>query len=212
MDETSDRPTIVLGAGGHAKVIISTLQACGIAVTAAFDNDPELLGNDVLGVPVVGPIESINVAQQPRAVIAVGNPQVRQRIAESLNVEWITVVHPLAYVHPTVTLGQGTVVFAGAIIQPDTSVGVHGIINTGATVDHDCRLGDYVNISPGCHLAGAVTIGDGTVLGIGSSVIPCINIGSGSTIGAGATVVRNIPDDVVAVGCPARVLRHVERE
>lgn len=201
----------VLGAGGHAKVVIATLQAAGWEVAAVFDDAEARWGGEVLGLPVRGPLEAARQVEVDGAVIAVGDNRARQAVAERLELPWVPLVHPAASVHPSVSLGQGTVVFAGAVIQPDTVVGRHGIVNTGASVDHDCRLGDFVHVAPGCRLAGKVTAGEGALLGIGSAVLPDLSVGAWAVLGAGATAVRPVPDGAVAVGLPARVVRERER-
>ncbi|GGJ24902.1 acetyltransferase [Deinococcus roseus] len=194
---------LVVGAGGHAKVVIDTLQAMGQTVTGVLDDRSHLWGGTVLGVPVLGGSDLLGQAKQ--AVIAIGSNQVRQKIAQAHpHVEWIRAVHPRAQISPSVQLGPGTVVFAGAVVQPDTQIGSHCIINTAASVDHDGKIEDFVHIAPGCHLAGNVSVLEGAFLGVGTCVIPGMSIGAWSTVGAGATVVRPVADHLIVVGTPAR--------
>lgn len=201
----SNEEVHVIGAGGHAKVVISTLQAVGYNPQAIFDDDPKKWGMRLLEIPVVGPLSEFERSTSVRAVIAIGDNARRRFFAERLQkTDWVTVVHPHAYVHTSVQLGPGTVVFAGAVIQPDTIVGAHCIINTGATVDHDCVIGDYVHLAPGTHLAGEVQLGEGVFGGIGSVITPRVKIDSWTTVGAGGVVVRDLPARVVAIGIPAK--------
>lgn len=193
----------VLGAGGHAKVVIATLEAAGWEVASAWDDDAERRGGEVLGVPVLGPIAGSPEAGADGYVIAVGDNRERRRIAEELRLPWVTAVHPAATVHPSVTLGEGSVVFAGAVIQPDSRLGRHAIVNTAASVDHDCRLGDFVHVAPGCRLGGCVTVGEGTLVGIGSSILPSVTVGSWSTVGAASTVIGDLGSHITAYGAPA---------
>ena len=200
---------IVLGAGGHAKVVISTLRAAGYRVVGLYDDDPAKWHTRLAGVEVLGPIDDAASV----AVIGIGHNPTRRAIAErACRVTWLTVVHPAACVDPTVRLGAGTVVFAGAVIQPDALLGDHCIVNTAATVDHDCVLGAFCHIAPGAHLAGSVTLGEGAFLGIGSAVVPGIRIGAWTTVGAGAVVIADLPDRVTAVGVPARIIRQQESQ
>lgn len=194
---------IVIGAGGHAKVVISTLRAAGWQVVAAFDDDSRKRGGSLLGVPVAGCVVDASAFGIRQAVIAIGDNAARQKVAQMLDLDWISVVHPAAWADPSVRLGPGTVVFAGAVLQPDSSLGAHVIVNTGATVDHDCQLGHFVHLAPGVHLAGNVRVGDGALLGIGCAAIPGRSIGAWSTVGAGALVLGDIRERVVAVGIPA---------
>jgi len=203
---TAKRNVYVLGCGGHAKVVVQTLRALGYEIDSVFDDDEQKWGRAVMGVPVSGPID--RVADQPRlpTIIAVGDNAVRQLVAERLALDWLTIVHPRAWVDPSVTLGPGTVVFAGAIVQADTRIGAHVIVNTAASVDHDCVVGDYAHIAPGARLAGGVTIGDRTLLGIACAVLPERRVGSHTIVGSGAVVTHDLPAQVTAVGVPARIL------
>jgi sugar O-acyltransferase (sialic acid O-acetyltransferase NeuD family) len=194
---------VVIGAGGHAKVVISTLAARGLPIAAVFDDDDTKWGMDAQGTRV-SPTER---ERGGSAIIGIGDNGKRRDVASALSFEWQTVIHPSAYVHPSAKLGRGTVVLAGAMVQPDAVIGDHVIVNTGATVDHDCVVGDYAHLAPGVHLAGSVQVGEGAFLGIGSVVIPGVKIGRWSTLGAGAVAIRDLADGVVAVGVPAMELK-----
>src|SRR5262249_58040314 len=111
---------------------------------------------------------------------------------------------PTAWVHPSVTIGAGTVIFAGAVIQPDATIGAHVIVNTRASIDHDCVLGDFVHVAPGVGLAGNVTLEEGAFLGIGAAAVPGSRVGAWATVGAGGVVIQPIAAGVTAVGVPAR--------
>lgn len=195
---------LVVGGGGHAKVVVATLRAAGHAVAGVLDDAPGAGGRTVLGVPVLGPVGQLGKHAGP-AVLAIGSNRVRHRLAEAYpEIEWLRVVHPAATVHTSVRVGEGTVVFAGAVLQPDAEIGRHVIINTGATVDHDSRLGDFVHVAPGSHLSGAVTVEEGGFLGVGASAAPGVTVGAWGTVGAGGVVIRDLPPNVTSVGVPAR--------
>jgi sugar O-acyltransferase (sialic acid O-acetyltransferase NeuD family) len=211
VSKSNRQPVAVLGAGGHAKVVIATLQAAGFTVAALFDDDAAKQGTALLGVEVRGTMADFVRSNHRRAVVAIGNNRTRLQAVERLtialpNVEWITAVHPHASVQNSVKLGAGTVVFAGAVIQPDTVIGTHVIINTGATVDHDGVIGDFVHLAPGTHLSGEVRVGRGAFVGIGAAIIPGRCVGEWATVGAGAVVIKDIPAGATAVGVPARVI------
>ena len=200
----------LVGAGGHAKVVLSTVLEAGLSVDGLFDDDPQKQGVDILGVPVIGTVSDAKRKGPARGVLAIGDNRTRYRLAqELLGWEWLTVVHPKAYVHPSVRLGPGTVVFAGTIVQPEVRIGAHVIVNTGATVDHDCLVGDFVHIAPGAHLAGNVMISEGALIGMGAVVLPGIKVGAWAVVGAGAVVVEDVPPRVTVVGVPARPLKNV---
>lgn len=201
-------PVYIIGAGGHAKVVIATLHANSIACAGVFDDNSLLWGQKILDIPILGAVEELRDLPSTLAVNAIGNNSTRRAICERFkNVNWVTVIHPHTWIHSSVKVGSGTVVFAGSVIQPDTIIGKHSIINTSASVDHDCKIGDFCHIAPGCHIAGGVQIGNEVFLGISSTVIPCVKIVSNTVIGAGATVIENIDNAGVYVGTPARRIR-----
>ncbi len=198
---------IVIGGGGHAKVVVSTVAELGIEVRGIYDDDPVKQGALVGSARVIGTVSRIDGSAGERAIIAIGDNRTRAEKAGTLTgCQWVTAIHPRAYVHPSVSVGEGTVIFAGAVIQPGTVIGRHCIVNTNAAIDHDCVIGDYSHIGPGVCLAGNVTVGEGTFLGVGAVAVMGAAIGAWSIIGAGAAVIRNIPGNATAVGVPARIL------
>lgn len=195
---------VVLGAGGHGKVVVATLDAAGRPATTIYDDDPDTHGTELLGVPVVGPLADVAGHPELEAILGIGDNAVRQRVARGLSLRWISAVHPRAHVHPSVEIGEGTVVFAGAVVQPEARLGRHVIVNTGATVDHDCEIGDFAHVGPGAHLGGNVRVGRRALVGVGASVRTGVRIGDGATVGAGAAVVSDVEPDTTVVGVPAR--------
>ena len=206
-------PVYIIGAGGHAKVVIASLHANSIACAGVFDDDSSLWGQKILDIPILGAVEELRDVSSTTAVNAIGNNSTRRVICERFrNINWLTLIHPHTWIHSSVKIGCGTVVFAGSIIQPDTIIGKHTIINTSASVDHDCVIGDFCHIAPGCHLAGGVQIGDEVFLGIGSAAIPYVSIVSNTTIGASGTVIKDIIDPGIYVGVPARGSKKIINE
>lgn len=195
---------VSIGAGGHGKVVVSILQACGIPIEAVYDDDSRLWGHELLGVPITGPVARLRTIGRCRGVIAVGDNARRALLAADLDLEWITAVHPTAILHPTAVISPGAVICAGAVLQPDCYVGPHAIVNTGATVDHDCQIHDCASIGPGASLAGSVRVAPRAMIGTGASVLPGITIGEAAKVGAGATVHRDVAYGITAYGCPAR--------
>lgn len=199
-----DRPLILIGAGGHAKVIAAACIAAGREVRGLLDDGKA--GQELLGLPILGPIADASKHLDCSFVVAIGDNRTRQALAARLeSCSWTQpLVHPRAFVDPDAKLSPGTVVMAGAVIQPGVQAGPHSIFNTGSTVDHDCRIGAFAHVCPGVHLAGGVTLGEGAMMGCGSCARPGASVGAWSVAGAGAAVVSAIPDGVVAVGVPAR--------
>ncbi|MCS7301293.1 MAG: hypothetical protein NZ556_07050, partial [Fimbriimonadales bacterium] len=148
---------IVIGAGGHAKVVISTARALGYSVETVYDDDSTKWGASLMGVSVRGNLQQIGQRSEPTAwsIIAVGDNRARQRIAGQLrHLQWATLIHPQSWIDPTAQVGAGTLVCAGVVVQPDARIGRHCIVNTAASVDHDCTIADFVHVAPGARLAG----------------------------------------------------------
>lgn len=203
---------VVFGAGGHAKVVIDTLEREG-KYTIAFlaDADPSRFGSSVLGYPVrkeedgfAAPSEGI-----AWAFVAIGSNTTRRRIAGAavrMGLALATTIHPSAIVAPTARIGAGTLVMPGAIINADARIGANVIVNSGAIVEHDCVIGEDVHIAPNATLCGGVAVGAGTLVGAGATLLPCVGVGAGVSIGAGSTVLADLPDGVTATGSPCRIL------
>ena len=197
----------VIGASGHGKVVIEALRASGATVAGLLD-DGKAVGTNVLGVEVAGRAdrETVSSLGVRRAVIAVGDNRTRKAIAERLDgaTEWFTVIHPHAWISPSASIEDGTVVFAGVVIQANASIGAHAILNTGSSVDHDCVVGPWCHLGPGARLAGDVQIGAGAFIGMQSACLPGTSVGAWATVGAGAVVVRDVPAGATVIGAPAR--------
>ncbi|MEI6442546.1 MAG: acetyltransferase [Nostocales cyanobacterium ELA583] len=197
---------VIIGAGGHAKVVASTLIAAGGQVVAFYDDDLQKRGTYIFGIPVVGPVSELASENFSHAIIGIGKNEVRKRLVEELDLDWISVVHPCAWVHPEVLLGVGTVVCAGAIVQPYSKIGSHVIINTKASLDHDCCVGDYVHIAFS-YLAGGVKVDEGAFLAVGSIVFPGVEIGAWATLGAGSIAMKDVISRSTVIGVPARLIK-----
>ena len=196
----------VIGAGGHARVVITTLGEAGFEVVAVRDDDPATWGTRCLGIEIRGGLAELRARPPLPAIVAIGDNRTRARVVASLALPWAVAVHPRAWVDRTAQLGPGTVVFAGAIVQPQAVIGAHAIVNTAATVDHDCRIGDFAHLGPGTHLCGNVAIGSGALVGVGACARPGASVGDWATIGAGGVIAGTIAAGVTAIGVPARAL------
>lgn len=205
---------VVVGAGGHGKVVISLLKKLSYRLLGYVD--PRDLGM-VLGVSHVGDDTALPglLNQHPgcHAAIGVGKVEATSRLGyrlldqvETMGFVVPALVSPAAVVNEEVVMGVGTVVFDGAIVNSGTKVGRGCILNTHCTVEHDCCLGQNVHIAPGAVLSGGATIGDHCMVGAGATVIHGIRVVAGCMIGAGAVVVRDIDEPGVYVGNPARKL------
>lgn len=208
-------PAIIIGAGGHAKVVLEALLRSNVTVIGLLDAERALHGSLVLGVPIIGGDDVLDhyAAGSIRLVNGLGSTQNLTRRAalyrhfKEQGYTFVTVIHPSAVVALDVTIGEGAHIMAGVILQPGVIIGCNTIINTAASVDHDCIIGDHVHLAPGVVLSGNVHVGERTHVGTGATVIQGITIGSDSAIGAGAVVVRDIPAQVTAFGIPAKVVK-----
>lgn len=202
--------TLILGAGGHGKVVADILQCCATRVVGFLDDDPALWGTRQFGLPVLGPIENHAWNHQSNGlIIGVGSIEARKQIVRRLGPRaeplWRNAIHPRAVVARSARLGVGVTVAAGAVVNPDVVLGDHVIVNTGAGVDHDCIVAAFAHVGPGVYLAGGVHIGREVLVGIGATVIPGRHVGDGAVVGAGAVVTRDVPDNATVVGVPAQV-------
>src|SRR5258708_25648783 len=199
---------LILGAGGHGKVVADILQLQGYNVRGYLDDLPETWGTSRLGLTVLAALDRYQDFEPDGVIIGIGSNEFRKKIVERLGaaaqLPWINAIHPQAILASSAQLGKGIVLAAGAIVNPDVIIRNHVIINTAASVDHDCHIGDYVHIAPGTHLGGTVKVDEGALVGIGSTVIPNVTVGCWTTVKAGAVVINNIPEWVTAKGVPAR--------
>ena len=197
---------IIIGAGGHGKVIADNALKNGYTDICFVDDNASGL---CMGFPIVGTCAELEHLHDRKTdfVIAVGNNEIRKRIAETYKVNWITLIHPSAQIGVNVSLGKGTVVMAGSVVNGCAVIGNHCIINTCAVVEHDNVIKDYVHISPGAKLGGTVQIGEQTHIGIGATVSNNLNICDCCMVGAGAVVVTDIEISGTYVGVPVRKIK-----
>ena len=205
---TTDRDIIVIGAGGHAKVVLNALLNNGFRVRGLVDHDVTLHGQSVLGCPILGD-DSVLEACDPRQTVlanGIGMPRdsrLRRTIFERLRQHGFSfpvLVDASAILGDEVTLGEGAQILAGAVIQPGTAIGDNTIINSRATVDHDCVIGAHAHIAPGATLCGGVILGEGCLVGAGAILLPGIRIGDATIIGAGCTVRHPIASNTIFLG------------
>jgi len=205
-------PVLIIGAGGHARVLIEALAKSGTVMLGCVAKKAPALGS--LSIPFLGDDEAL-CRHSPSSIVLVNGigsiawSDLRRDIFlrfKEKGYRFGTVTHPSAILPSECVLGEGVQVMAGAILQPGCRIGENVIINTGAVIDHDCRIGPHVHIAPGALLSGDVTVGEGAHVGTGARVIQGVKIGAGALVGAGAAVVRDLPPDAKVAGVPARLL------
>lgn len=205
---------VIIGAGGHGRVVLDVLRAAGQLEPVGFvDADTRLAGTTVGGLPVLGPTNVLPKLRQQRvrqAIIAIGDNRTRHRYAALLESEGFALasaIHPTAFVSPTATLGKNVVVGPQASVITEARIGDGAIVNTGAIVEHECEVGQAVHVAPGAVLAGRVRVGPFAFIGIGAQVIQCMAVGEGAIVGAGAVVIADVPPGATVVGVPARAVK-----
>ena len=194
---------VIIGAGGHGKVIADIALKIGYTDIVFADDNAE---GTCMGYPIICKSANIELQDDGKTdfVIAVGNNEIRKHIAEQHKINWVTLIHPSVQIGANATIGIGTVAMAGAVINPCATIGEHCIINTAAIVEHDNVIENYVHISPRAALGGTVCVGEGTHIGIGATVKNNINICGNCKIGAGAVVVKDITESATYIGVPAK--------
>lgn len=195
----------IIGAGGHAKVVLDILLESNQEISGIWDDNAVGL---FLGYPVKGNFKAFKEQPSNQAIIAIGNNLIRKKLAGQLINNLATAIHPNSSISKLSKVGVGTMIMANATVNANSSIGKYVIINTNSSVDHDCVIGDFVHISPKAGLGGNVRVGEGTHIGLGASIIQGITIGKWTTIGAGAVIIRDVPDYAVVVGNPGRTIKY----
>lgn len=211
---------LLIGAGGHAQVVADALLRARDAGADSqpigyLDDNPSLIGQERLGLPVLGTLYAVATIAHDALVIAIGNNWVRKSLYLELQAQgyrFATVCHPRAIIAPDVKLGPGTVVFGGVVVNTGSTIGANVILNTGCTVDHHNHIGDHAHVAPGVHLGGDVQVGEGTLMEIGATIMSQRSVGRWSTVGAGALVHCNLPERVTAIGVPAKIKESLARK
>jgi len=202
---------LILGAGGHGKVMADAAEASGAWQQIAFLDDRHAVLDGTFRWPVLAGIQEAQrfASEYVDAIVAVGDTEMRLAWLEMLAAQGFclpSLIHPAAWVSPWASLQDGCVVMANATVQIDAELGRGCIVNTAASIDHDCILGDGVHVCPGVSLGGDVHVGGGSWLGIGCSVIQGVRIGEHVTVAAGAAVINDIADGLTVAGVPARAI------
>jgi sugar O-acyltransferase (sialic acid O-acetyltransferase NeuD family) len=205
-------PVLIVGGGGHAKVLIEALRLCSITILGIIDADAAKIGIEVSGIRIIGD-DKVTSGYKPETILLVNGigsvrlPKIRTAVFEKFKATgftFATIIHPSAVVASDVVLGEGAQIMAGVVIQPGCIIGADTIVNTRASIDHDCKIGDHVHLAPGVVLSGGVKVGTGVHIGTGTTVIQGVSIGENCLVGAGSVIVNDIPSDAEVMGVPAK--------
>lgn len=212
---------IILGAGGHARVIVDCLQQMrGVWIYGILERDQSQWGKTVWEVPILGGDELLSGMKKKKigyfvvGVGGIGDNRPRRKlfeIGQANGLKPLIVKHPSSVCSKWACVGSGCQLLAKSVVNPGAELGVNVIVNTGAIVEHDCKIELHVHISPGAVLCGGVHVGMGAHIGAGATIRQGIHIGERAVVGMGAVVVKNVLAGSVVAGVPAHIMRAAGR-
>lgn len=218
MQEITCLPVVVIGFGGHGRVVADALLASGRELLAVTELSPEQCAPSQMQVEIISDDEvlrrftpdSIELALGLGSIWPVDACSIRRRVVDAflaLGYRFTGCRHPTAWISPFATVAPTAQIHAGAIVQTGAMIGEHCIINTRASIDHDGIIGPFCHIGPGVTLSGNVLIGEGSHVGTGASVIQGMTLGKECFVAAGATVAKNVDGGAFVRGTPARFFK-----
>ena len=211
---------VIIGSGPQARIIPDIIAARNDMDLLGFvdvSDERRFLMEDSATFPVYGKEifpNGLKAIFDKFSIFIANDSAIREGLiaqAKDADLPFVNIIHPSAIISPRSRLGIGIMISPGVIIGPGAVIGDHCIINSAATVDHDSTLSDNVILAPGVHLAGHVKVESGTSIGIGACCLPGVKIGANCIIGAGSVITKAIPENSVAAGVPAKVLRSREQ-
>lgn len=210
---------IIVGAKGFAKEVLEIMHQLQDLNEVVFYDDvsdhlPEKIYNQFSTIKSIEELTSyLQTSTDKRFTLGLGNPQIRYKLykkIEALGATFSSTISPFARIgHFDVQIGAGTNLMTGTVLTNSISLGIGCLINLNCTIGHDCTLGEFVELSPGVHVSGNCSIGSFTNIGTNATLLPKVNVGKNVIIGAGAVVTKDIPDNSLAVGIPAKVIKQL---
>lgn len=212
------RHLYIMGAGGFGREVADVANAInarsgdgeGYTLAGFYDDaasDTNIGRVKTLGLPFLGPLPDLPPEDGACLVIGIGNPQVRRKIVERISdAGWTfpNLVHPTVQTGGAFRMGEGNVICGGVQITTNVTIGSHVHLNLNCTIGHDARLQDSVSVNPGAAISGEVTVKEASLIGVGAIVLEGRTVGRRSVVGAAACAVKDVPDDVIVKGIPAR--------
>lgn len=207
---------IIVCGGGSARDVIWLARDCSNQwrLDGILDDTESKQGQQICDIPVLGKIDEWPKFADSWFVVAIGSPRLRKLIVSRMEskgkIKFATLVHPSVSHSQYVQFGEGSIVSTGCIITTQVAIGRHCLINIGCTISHDAFFGDFCTLAPQVAVSGNVTLGAGVELGAGAVLIEKLNIGTGSFAGAGSVVTKDLPENILCVGVPARHLKELD--
>ena len=202
-DSLNCGPVAIIGAGAQATMAAGVLVDAGYEIEGFYTDDRDAIGQFILGAEIKGDPEDIDTRHAPNGIVAIASNESRKRVASTLDLNWITAIHPTAVVLPEVEIGAGTIVFPGSVIEFGSQIGDHVILNSMSCAAHDSVIGNFAHLAK-ANVSSRSVIGEGAFLGIQSTTTPDVRVGAWATVGAGAVVVHDVDPGDTVIGVPAR--------
>ena len=206
---------LIIGAGGHGRVVCDALMALGKNIAGFLDRDDRKVGDEVMGHRILDQEKTLAEIDPGKVILAngVGDLRVRKAIHQTCTASGFrfeTVIHPSVIMARDVAIEAGVQIMAGSIIQTGVRLAANALINTRSSVDHDCAIGMHAFLGPGVTLCGTVTVGAAAHIGTGTTILEKIEVGENSVVGGGSMLIHHLEPNVTAVGVPARVIKRHE--
>jgi sugar O-acyltransferase (sialic acid O-acetyltransferase NeuD family) len=220
MAEHSVKPNgslVIFGISNMISDLMDAAQLTGLSVKAIVMNQPEVLRDRTRSIherikrlqpePAVLKLEAFTPGDDEVYITGTTSPErvhLVNQLKKDFEIEFLTLIHPTAYVSSWETLGEGVFVRANSVIGPETRLKSHAFINRGVTIGHDTVIGEYARLNPGCNVGGHVEIGRAAMIGMGANVIQELAIGNEAVVAAGAVVISDVPERTLVTGIPAK--------
>lgn len=207
---------IIIGAGPHAEVTIDIIEEEGKYEIVGIIDSKRELGSRFNKYKIIGRqenlIEICNELNTISGLVCIGDNWSRMKVVNYIysklsNFNFITTIHPKAVISKNAQIGKGNVIMPGVIINTKAVVGDFCIINTNSSLEHYCNMSNYSSLSAGVTTGGFVNIGMFAALALGVTIFDRVNIGQNTVVGSGSLVTNDLPDNVLAYGIPAKIVR-----
>jgi len=205
-DAAHDVGLVLIGGGGHARVVAEGARLAGWVITGFLDDDPDaaLTGIETRRLGALALLDHKDIGLRHPLILGLGDLALRRELIPKVAEPVATVTHPHASISPSARIGRGVFIGPGAVVHTGAEIGDHAIINSGAIIEHDCVIGENAHIAPGAALGGDVRVGADTLVGLGARALPGVRIGSRCVGGMGAAVVSEVAEGELVFGVPAR--------